>query len=79
MLLAIIPVIPVFIKINHYKRFGLIIQLKDGTIFRKKVTLKLKSENIDFVNAIKKACNTKNLIKEKNLVQLFIQTHKIAM
>ena len=45
-------IIPVFVKINNYKSYGLIISLKDGTIFRKKVSLNMKAENISIINAV---------------------------
>lgn len=46
--------IPVFVKINNYKNYGLIVCLKDGTVFKKKVTLITKAENISIVNAVRK-------------------------
>ncbi len=54
MFLGLSTIIPVFVKINNYKSYGLRICLKDGTVFRKKVPLKVRSENISIVNAIRK-------------------------
>ncbi len=50
---AMFTVIPVFVKVNNYKWYRLNIYLKDGTFFRKRVPLRLKSENISIVNAIR--------------------------
>jgi hypothetical protein len=46
--------IPVFVKINNYKSYSLILCLKDGTVFRKKVTQITKTENISIVNTVRK-------------------------
>lgn len=50
---ATFTVIPVFVKVYNYKWYRLNIQLKDGTFFIKKFPLRLKSENISIVNAIR--------------------------
>jgi hypothetical protein len=47
-------VIPVFVKINNYKNYSLIVSLKDGTVFRKKVSLRGKNECVTVVNAVRK-------------------------
>lgn len=52
--LGLSAVIPVFVKINNYKSYGLRICLKDGTVFRKRVSLDEKDENISIVNAVRK-------------------------
>jgi len=52
MFVGLLTIIPVFVKINNYKNYGLIICLKDGTIFRKKVSLSMKAENISIINAV---------------------------
>lgn len=54
MFLGLSTIIPVFVKINNYKSYGLRICLKDGTVYRKKVPLSVKGENISIVNAIRK-------------------------
>jgi hypothetical protein len=50
---AMFTVIPVFVKVNNDKWYRLNIHLNDGTFFRKRVPLRLKSENISIVNAIR--------------------------
>lgn len=52
---ALVPVIPVFAKINFYKSYKLIIRLEDGTFYRKKVLRKLKSDTVDLINEVKRA------------------------
>lgn len=54
MFVGLTTVIPVFVKINNYKSYKLIICLKDGSAFRKKVLLKIKEENVSIVNAVRK-------------------------
>lgn len=54
MFVGLTTVIPVFVKINNYKSCSLIICLKDGTVFRKKVILKIKEETVSIVNAVRK-------------------------
>jgi hypothetical protein len=54
MFLGLSAVIPVFVKINNYKSYGLRICLKDGTVFRKKLSLQMKHENISIINAVRK-------------------------
>lgn len=51
---ALFTVIPVFVKTHNYKRNGMVIRLKDGTVFRKNVPLKLKSQNVTIINAVKR-------------------------
>jgi hypothetical protein len=54
MFVGLTTVIPVFVKINNYKSYKLIICLKDGAVFRKKVFLKIKEETISIVNTVRK-------------------------
>lgn len=54
MVLSLFVVIPVFAKMYKYKSYGLTIDLKDGTVYRKKLSLVSKSENVAIVNAVKK-------------------------
>lgn len=54
MLVGLFTVIPVLIRINTYKSYGLIICLKDGTVFRKKVSLNVKGENISVINTVRR-------------------------
>ncbi len=54
MFLGLSTIIPVFVKINNYKSYGLRICLKDGTVFRKKVGLNVKHDHICIVNAVRR-------------------------
>jgi hypothetical protein len=54
MFLGLSTVIPIFIKINNYKSYSLIICLKEGSIFKKKVFLNKKEETVSIINAIRK-------------------------
>lgn len=54
MFFGLTTVVPVFIKTHNYKSYGLRICLKDGTVFRKRVPLNVKSENVSIVNSIRK-------------------------
>lgn len=44
----------VFVKINNYKSYGLIITLKEGTVFKKKVSLNLREENIFIIKSVRR-------------------------
>lgn len=46
--------IPVFVKVNNYKKYRLFVCLKDGTAYRKRVTMTAKAESISIVNAVRK-------------------------
>ena len=54
MFVGLSAVIPVFVKINNYKSYGLVVCLKDGTIFRKKLSLNVKGDYVSIVNAVRK-------------------------
>lgn len=56
MSVALLPVIPAFEKINRFKRFGFILILKDGTVFKKHISLKIKSDTVELINEVKKKC-----------------------
>lgn len=47
-------VIPVFFKINNYKSYGLVVCLKNGTVYRKKVSSDVKEKYISIVSTIRK-------------------------
>ncbi len=47
-------VIPIFFKINNYKNYSLVVCLKEGTVFRKKLSLNEKGEYVSIVNAVRK-------------------------
>lgn len=65
MSVALLPVIPTIVKINRikkFKRFGLVIVLKDSSVFRKQVSKNLKSDTVELINEVKRKCvhyNTK--------------------
>ena len=46
--------IPILVKINNYKSYGLMLCLQDGTVFRKKFSLNEKSKNISIINAVRR-------------------------
>ena len=49
--------IPSIVKLLHnYKWYLLNVHLKDGTLFRKKVSQKLKYENLSLVDNVRKSC-----------------------
>lgn len=50
--LALLPVIPAFVKINRFKRYGLVLVHKDGSVFAKKVPLKLKTDMVELINEV---------------------------
>lgn len=51
---AFFSVIPIFVKTYKYKGYGLEISLKEDTLYRKRLSLKMKSESVTLVNAVKK-------------------------
>jgi hypothetical protein len=51
---ALFTIIPVFLKVNNYKWCQIKVILKDGTSFRKNVSMHLKSENISIINKVQK-------------------------
>lgn len=59
MSVAMLPVIPTIVKINkinRFKKFGLVIVLKDGSIFKKHVSKNLKCDAVELVNMVKRKC-----------------------
>jgi hypothetical protein len=54
MFLGLSAVVPVFAKINNFKNYGLVVCLKDGTVFRKKLSLNVKGEYVSIVNTIRR-------------------------
>lgn len=55
-LMVFFMVVPVFMKVYNYKWCQLIVRLKDGTFYRKKVSLDLKSETISVINKVTLEC-----------------------
>lgn len=54
MFAAVFTVIPIFAKTYNYKRNSLVISVKDGTVYRKKVSSMLKNENVSMVNTVRR-------------------------
>jgi hypothetical protein len=57
MSVALLPVIPTIVKINRikkFKRFGLVIALKDSSVFRKHVSKNLKSDTVELIKEVKR-------------------------
>ena len=54
MFMAFSPVIPLLVKTNYFRRFALVIRLKEGTFFRKNISVKTKFKTIELLNAVKK-------------------------
>lgn len=54
MFVGVSTIVPVFVKIKNYKSYGLMICLKDGAVFRKKVTSNVIGQNISIINAVRK-------------------------
>lgn len=66
MFMALLAVVPVYVKAFRYKRYGLTMCLNDGTVFRKKVPLKQKAENISVINTVKKAQMEHSVMRKRN-------------
>ncbi|WP_338407490.1 hypothetical protein [uncultured Flavobacterium sp.] len=56
MFMAFLPVIPAYVKTNRFKTYGLVIMLEDGSVFTKKVPLKLKYDTVELINEVKRKC-----------------------
>lgn len=54
MSVALLPVIPTIVKTNRFQRFGLIMVIKDGSVFKKHVSKKFKSDTVELVNEVKR-------------------------
>lgn len=63
MSVALLPVIPAFVKTNRFKRFGLLLILKDGSVYEKHISLKSKSDTVELINEVKKKCLKCNAIE----------------
>lgn len=50
---ALLPVIPTIVKINRFRRYGLVIVHTDGSVFKMRVSKKLKSDIVELINEIK--------------------------
>jgi hypothetical protein len=58
MSVALMGIIPTVLKTNRFQTFGLVIVLKDGSVFKKQVSKKLKSDTVELINKLKKKCLT---------------------
>jgi len=59
MSVALLPIIPTIVKlnkINRFKSYGLVMVLKDGSVFKKHVSKNLKSDTVELINEVKKKC-----------------------
>ncbi len=54
MAMVFLPVIPPLVKTNRFNRYGLVIVSKEGSVYRKKVPLKLKTDTIELINEVKR-------------------------
>lgn len=52
-LMVFFMVVPIYMKVHNYKWCQLIVRLKEGTFYRKKVSLDLKSETISVINKVR--------------------------
>ncbi len=51
---SLISVLPIFLRVLNYKWYQLFVILKDGTFFRKRVSLNKKMENFSILNKVEK-------------------------
>ena len=64
-LIAFIPTIAKISRAHKFKRFGLVIMLKDGSVFRKQVPKNFKSDTVELINEVKRKrlnCNNWTLV-----------------
>jgi len=52
-LIALLIILPLYKSIFNYKWYRLCVRLKDGTTYRKKIPLHLKTENISILDKIR--------------------------
>lgn len=51
--MVLFPVIPPLVKTSRLNTYGLVIVSKEGGVFRKKLSLKLKADTIEIINELK--------------------------
>lgn len=51
---SLISVLPIFLRVLNYKWYQLFVILKDGTFFKKRVSLDKKTENFSILNKVEK-------------------------
>lgn len=54
MAMVLFPVIPPLVKTSRFNSYGLVIVTKEGSIYRKKLPLKLKTDTIEIINEVKR-------------------------
>jgi hypothetical protein len=54
MAMVLFPVIPPLVKTSRFNSYGLVIVTKEGSVYRKKLPLKLKTDTIEIINEVKK-------------------------
>ncbi|MBC7846376.1 MAG: hypothetical protein H7Y10_07780 [Flavobacterium sp.] len=59
-IVAVVTIIPTFIKVMNYKWYSLKIRLKDGSIYIKKVSLEVKIDYLNIINQVQKECFYRN-------------------
>lgn len=55
MFMAIFLLISFLVKTNYFRRYALVIGIKEGILFRKNISLKTKCNHVELLNAIKRA------------------------
>lgn len=54
MAMVLFPVIPPLVKTSRFNSYGLVIVTKEGSVYRKKLSLKLKADTIEIINEVKR-------------------------
>ena len=54
MAMVLFPVIPPLVKTSRFNRYGLVIVTKEGSVYRKRLPLKLKTDTIEIINEVKR-------------------------
>lgn len=54
LIISFLLIVAIILKMNNHKRYGMKINLKNGTSFKKDVPLKSKNKTVDFVNDVRR-------------------------
>lgn len=54
-LISIVAIVPIFMRLINYKWYSLCICLKDGSLYRKKISMKMKMESFSVLEKIRAA------------------------
>lgn len=65
MFMTIFSVIPFLTKKNYFRRYALIIRLKEDRFYIKNIPLKLKSDTVELINEVKRLARNRTDAKEK--------------